>query len=78
MDEVVEHVNSLDCFGDGLRVAEITRRDLHLAGPGDVGELQRIPHKDAHPISRLEEPRHEPPSDIPGRPGDKYLLARRP
>ena len=69
VEEVVGHVDALECGADGSGVTGVPHRDLHLIGPGQIADPFEVAHQHAHAEARLEESGHETAADVPRRAG---------
>ena len=76
MDEIIGRRRSGHVTGESILRRDVTGDDLNrrVRSPRFLIELPRCPNEASNPIAGLEEGGHEPPPDIPRRPGDKNGL----
>ena len=58
--------------GQRLGLKDVSGHDLDLIQPGPALQALRIAHQTADAIARLQQARHQAPTDVAGGPGDEH------
>ena len=66
-------VDSVERLDQRIEVGQVTARDLRPVPPRHVRQLVRVPGQRAHPVAFVEQPLHQPRSDVTGRPGHQGM-----